>query len=83
MRDRGAFLARAGQLLAPTIRTLRSVPFVFGESPTLADAALYGNLAMLMEADASLPGELGSELLGYMARLEAFVRSSIRNGLRA
>jgi glutathione S-transferase len=75
LRDKDALLARAGQLLAPTVLTLRNVPFVFGERPTLADAALYGNLAMLIEADPSLPGAIGSELLGYMARLEALVRS--------
>lgn len=75
-RDKDTLLDRARVLLAPTIRTLRSVPFVFGERPTLADAALYGNLAMLIEADASLPSALGTELLGYMARLEALVRAS-------
>jgi glutathione S-transferase len=82
-RDKDTLLERARVLLAPTIRTLRSVPFVFGESATLADAALYGNLVGLIEADASLPGAIGSELLGYMARLEALVRSSAGPDARA
>jgi glutathione S-transferase len=72
--DREALLDRARLLLAPSIRTLRSVPYVFGDAPTLADAALYGFLAMLFEAEPSLPGALAPELCPYMARLEARIR---------
>jgi glutathione S-transferase len=73
-RDRELLLERARLLLAPSIRTLDSVPFLFGGSPTLADAALYGFLAMLFEAEPSLPGALAPELRAYMARLEAKIR---------
>jgi glutathione S-transferase len=69
-RDQEPLLDRARLLLAPTIRTLRSVPFLFGAEPTLADAALYGNLAMLFEAERSLPAALAPELRSYMTRLE-------------
>jgi glutathione S-transferase len=62
---------RAKELLAPSVRTLASVPFLFGQRPTLADAALYGNLAMLEEAERSLPRELDPALEPYMRRLEA------------
>jgi glutathione S-transferase len=62
-------------VLAPTVRTLRRAPFVFGEAPSLADAALYGNLAMLFEADRALPGALAAELPGYMSRLERLIPS--------
>ncbi|HEX2731216.1 MAG TPA: glutathione S-transferase family protein [Polyangiaceae bacterium] len=67
---RPELLARARSLLAPTLATLRQVPFLFGEKPTLADAALYGNLAMLAVDRAALTS-LGEELIGYMARLES------------
>ncbi|HTV25787.1 MAG TPA: glutathione S-transferase [Polyangiaceae bacterium] len=74
-RDQGVLLDRARQLLAPTLRTLAQVPFLFGAAPTLADAALYGNLAMLHEADAALPSQLAPAFPAYMARLEAARRS--------
>src|SRR3954470_18962808 len=41
-RDRPALLARGQHLLQPTLSTLGRRPFLFGETPTLADAALYG-----------------------------------------
>jgi glutathione S-transferase len=73
LRDRESLLERARVHLAPTIRTLRSVPFLFGDVPTLADAALYGNLVMLHEAEPSLLAALAPELRSYMTRLEAKV----------
>ena len=69
--SREQLLARARQLLAPTLRTLQRVPFLFGDHPTLADAALYGNLAMLFEAEARLPAALDPAFPAYMQRLEA------------
>jgi glutathione S-transferase len=68
---RPALLDRARDLLAPSVRTLGRVPFLFGERPTLADAALYGNLAMLEEAEPALPRELAPALEPYMRRVEA------------
>ena len=47
------------------------MPFLFGDAPTLADAALYGNLACIYEGDASLVPALAPALEPYMARLEA------------
>lgn len=52
--QRTELAARGQALLAPTVTTLESQAFLFGERPTLADAALYGNLAMLHEADPEL-----------------------------
>lgn len=68
---RPALLDKARELLAPTVRTLARVPFLFGERPTLADAALYGNLAMVEEAEPALPRELGPSFEPYMRRVEA------------
>jgi glutathione S-transferase len=73
-RDRDALLERARNLLGPTLRTLRRVPFLFGEAPTLADAALYGIIAMLVEAERSLLTALSPELVPYQARLEERMR---------
>lgn len=70
-RDQTALIERAQTLLAPTLRTLDQVPFLFGSGPTLADAALYGNLVMLHEADGTLPARLAAGFPAYMARLEA------------
>ena len=69
--SRDVLLRRARQLLAPTLRTLSRTPFVFGQDPTLADAALYGNLACLFEGDPELPRALDPALPAYMQRLEA------------
>jgi glutathione S-transferase len=69
--ERERLLARARHLLAPTRATLEASAFLFGESPTLADAALFGNLAMLREADAGLVGGLDTAFVAYMERLEA------------
>jgi glutathione S-transferase len=72
----GELLERARHLLAPTLATLQAVPYLFGESPTLADAALYGNLAMLHEAEPGLVALLAPPLRGYMDRLEGVARGS-------
>lgn len=73
-RDKTALLARARHLLAPTLRTLERVPFLFGEAPTLADAALYGNLACIYEGDPGFVAALAPAFEPYMARLEAVAR---------
>lgn len=73
-REQASLIERARTLLAPSSQTLEQVPFLFGAAPTLADAALYGNLAMLQEADATLPARLAPALEAYMSRLEAASR---------
>jgi glutathione S-transferase len=67
----GDLVTQARGLIEPTVRTLRQQPFVFGKKPTLADAALYGQLAMLDYADPALPGALGPDLRQWMGRLES------------
>src|SRR4051812_42125163 len=57
-REREELITRGQALLAPTMRTLAAQPFVFGAQPTLADAALYGLVAMLSAADPALPARL-------------------------
>jgi len=67
-RDQASLADRAREALAPTLETLQRVPFVFGDAPTLADAALYGQLAMLRIAGGEVR-RLGKELVGWMERL--------------
>lgn len=67
--ERDARLARARELLAPTVHTFARRPFVLGDGPTLADAALYGQLAMLDYADPKLHGALGPALAGFRRRM--------------
>jgi glutathione S-transferase len=70
-RDEELLLAKARRLLEPTLRTLAMRDFLFGDSPTLADAALYGVLVMLEEADPKLLLRLAEPLVAYLRRVEA------------
>lgn len=70
-REREALTTRAQKLLGPTLRTLSQQPFLFGNRPTLADAALYGNCVMLQEGVEQLLPSIASELLRYVERCEA------------
>jgi glutathione S-transferase len=71
-RDTEALIARARHLLAPTLSTLERRPFLFGESPTLADAALYGEFAMIEEGDKELLARISPAVTPYVRRLEKF-----------
>lgn len=69
-RDRERLVAGARRLLAPTLATLEKRPFLFGEQPTLADAALYGNCVMLEEADSRLLPRISPALPHWLRRVE-------------
>jgi|SRR6185369_597050 len=70
-RDRPQLIQRAQSVLAPTLKTLAQRPFLFGDGPTLADAALYGNCIMLEEAKPELLPQISTQLVSYARRLEA------------
>lgn len=72
-RDRDTLMAKAQDMLQPTLQTLAARPFLFGERPTLADAALYGEFAMLRAADAGLPARIAPAFVEWMGRLEKSV----------
>jgi glutathione S-transferase len=74
-RDQGALIAKARVLLGPTLKTLGARPFLFGDAPTLADAALYGLCAMLEEGDRALLPRVAEPLVGFARRLEAVARA--------
>lgn len=67
-------IARAAALLEPTAQTLRSQPFIFGDRPTLADGALYGQCAMMRVADPVMPAALAPQMAEWMDRMDAAAR---------
>jgi glutathione S-transferase len=79
--QRDELLARANAMLAPTERTLRARPFLFGERPTLADAALYGQLAMLHAADPSLLGRFPGAFGDWIVRVERSAPRGMRSSI--
>ena len=66
----GALLERSRAALAPSERTLAACPFLFGREPTLADASLWGQVAMVRFAGIPLAA-LGASLPAWASRLEA------------
>jgi glutathione S-transferase len=74
LRDRPALIQKARHLLAPTLSTLEKTPFLFGTTPTLADAALYGNCIMLEEAEPALLPQISPALVDYARRVERAAR---------
>lgn len=65
----GRLLEQSRAALAPSDRTLSTRAFLFGDRPTLADAALWGQLAMLRYAGIG-PAGLGEALPAFIGRLE-------------
>jgi glutathione S-transferase len=79
--ERDSIAGRAAALLAPVARTLSARPFVLGAAPTLADAALYGQLAMVAWAEPAWPGGLAGPLAAWFERVSGRVaREEVRNG---
>jgi glutathione S-transferase len=75
-RDQALLVQKARKLLAPTLLTLASRKFLFGDTPTLADAALYGVCKMLDEADPRLLPQVGEPLVAFLRAVEAYASSS-------
>jgi glutathione S-transferase len=71
-RDAAQLIARTRHLLGPTLATLEQRPFLFGETPTLADAALYGECVMIEEGDKEMLARVSPALAPYLRRLEKF-----------
>lgn len=70
-RDHEALIDRAREMMQPTLKTLAKQPFLFGDKPTLADAALYGQFAMLKVADATLPGKIDPRFEAWVGKVDA------------
>jgi glutathione S-transferase len=73
-REQPRLIEQAQRLLAPTLQTLEQRPFLFGDTPTLADAALYGECVMVEEADPKLLIRIAPSLVPYIRRVEAHAR---------
>jgi glutathione S-transferase len=78
---RDELVARANAMLAPTERTLAAQPFLFGARPTLADAALYGQLAMLHAADPALLRRFSAVLAAWVVRFEQSAPRRMRTSI--
>lgn len=76
--ERAGMITRVRELLAPSFVTLRKRPFLFGERPTLADAALHGSSLMLQEARAELLTEIAPELSEHARRMEEVLAGTRR-----
>ncbi|HUS33332.1 MAG TPA: glutathione S-transferase family protein [Kofleriaceae bacterium] len=68
-RDTPALTARLRDLAAPLARTLTGQPYLLGAEPTLADAAVWGNLYMLESVAAGWVARELPELAAWYARL--------------
>ena len=69
-RDADNLMARMHELLAPTVASLKSRPFVLGDAPTIADAALYGQIVMMEFGKPDRVATLAPEILAWRMRLE-------------
>jgi|ERR1041385_8988408 glutathione S-transferase len=61
--------AKLRSICAPLARTLESQPFLLGDAPTLADAAVWGNFYMLEWASPGWTARELPELAAWYARL--------------
>jgi glutathione S-transferase len=77
-REREKLAARARRLLEPSFGTLQKRRFLFGEAPTLADAALHGQTLMLQEASPALLAELFPELSEHGRRVTEWLAQRTR-----
>lgn len=68
-QEEPALVRRALELLEPLTRDLANRPFLLGDRPTLADAALYGQLAMLRFAAGSWPAWLPGPVAAHAERM--------------
>ena len=68
--SRDARWERTSDMLSPTADTLRQQPFIFGETPTLADAALYGLAFVVRAAVPEFLPSLGEDVEAWIQRCE-------------
>lgn len=70
MMSAAALAKKGASLLEPTARTLESSEFLFGKKPSLADASLFGQIAMLAAVDLKLLVSLPSPVLAWFKRVQ-------------
>lgn len=69
--DRAKLIERARVVLEPARRTLAKQPFVLGDAISLADAALYGQWAMLEVAGSDLVDQISPVFAAHARRVES------------
>lgn len=67
---RATLIDRARSVLEPTRRALAAQPFVFGDSISLADVALYGQWAMLEAGSSGVVDEISPVFAAHAKRVE-------------
>ena len=67
--EQAELVAKARELMAPTLASIRSQGFVAGSELTFADISLLGQLAMVAYADPALVAAIGDPLPEYMVRV--------------
>ena len=72
-REREGLIAKLRRQLAPSFTTLQQQRFLFGERPTLADAALHGQSLMLEAAHPELPARVAEPLAEHARRMQAWL----------
>jgi len=72
-RDREPLIAKMRRLLAPSFATLRQQRFLFGERPTLADAALHGQSLMLEASTPELLARVAEPLAEHARRMHEWL----------
>lgn len=74
LRDRERLIARAVKLLEPSFSTLSKQRFLFGDAPTLADAALHGQSLMLEAANPELVARVSPALADHAQRMKGYLQ---------
>jgi glutathione S-transferase len=83
LRDRDPLISRARKLLSPGFSTLGKRAFLFGDQPTLADAALHGQSLMLRQANPQLVQRVSPVLVEHAQRMEGFIEGVRREATNA
>ena len=78
LRERDLLIARAAKLLAPSFSTLEKRRFLFGDIPTLADAALHGQSLMLEAASPALVARVSPALADHASRMANYLTEACR-----
>ncbi len=68
-REAALLTEKARTLVRPAEETLRRQPYLLGETPTLADAAFYGQFAMLEEAGLNPESIFGATIGAWYQKL--------------
>lgn len=78
--EKATLVERATHVLDPVRRTLAHQPYVFGDTLTLADLALYGQWAMLDESETGLLDRISPVFADHARRVAAVAAAKRARG---